>query len=84
MTSTNEGQAYSTNPTDTQVGSKSKSETASQQSAGDLAGRAMQHTASWKPSFNRRQSWSQEDQKHEMTLGNIGGVSTGPGFSERK
>lgn len=48
------------------------------------AARAMQHTNSWKPSFERRQSWSKEDQKRELQMSSINDhVKTGPGFTER-
>jgi hypothetical protein len=47
------------------------------------AQRAMNSTDTWKPSFNRRQSWSKEEHKHELQMGQIGDVKTGPGFTER-
>ncbi|KAH7134628.1 hypothetical protein B0J13DRAFT_85767 [Dactylonectria estremocensis] len=47
------------------------------------AARAMRHTSRWTPIFERRQSWSKEDQKHAMHLADIDSVKTGPGFSER-
>ncbi|KAH7146325.1 hypothetical protein EDB81DRAFT_794910 [Dactylonectria macrodidyma] len=47
------------------------------------AARAMRHTSSWTPMFERRQSWSKEDQKHAMHMADIDSVKTGPGFSER-
>ncbi|KAF5002139.1 hypothetical protein FGRMN_622 [Fusarium graminum] len=53
-------------------------------SAQAAAERCMQHTNSWTPSFQRRQSWSPEERKHEMHMDKIGQVSTGPGFSERE
>ncbi|KAJ4320211.1 hypothetical protein N0V84_005996 [Fusarium piperis] len=49
------------------------------------ADRCMRHTNSWTPDFGtvqRRQSWSAEDQKHQLHLAKINHVSTGPGFSE--
>ncbi|KAM0204942.1 hypothetical protein ACHAPA_008462 [Fusarium lateritium] len=52
-------------------------------SAQAAADRCMQHTNSWTPSFQRRQSWSPEEKKHEMHMDKIGQVNTGPGFSER-
>jgi hypothetical protein len=45
--------------------------------------RAMSHTNDWQPMLNRRQSWSKEDQKRFLQMSGIGGVTTGPGFSER-
>ncbi|KAF4339654.1 hypothetical protein FBEOM_6437 [Fusarium beomiforme] len=48
------------------------------------ADRCMRHTNSWTPSFQRRQSWSPEEQKHEMHMDKIGQVRTGPGFTERE
>ncbi|KAF9769546.1 hypothetical protein IL306_013036 [Fusarium sp. DS 682] len=47
------------------------------------ADRCMRHTNSWTPSFQRRQSWSPEEQKHEMHMDKIVQVSTCPGFTER-
>jgi hypothetical protein len=48
------------------------------------AARAMQHTNSWQPSFQRRQSWSKEDQKRELQMSTINDAAkTGPGFTER-
>ncbi|XEV05142.1 hypothetical protein FSHL1_010429 [Fusarium sambucinum] len=47
------------------------------------ADRCMRHTNSWTPSFQRRQSWSPEERKHEMHMDKIGQVNTGPGFTER-
>jgi hypothetical protein len=47
------------------------------------AQRAIQHTNSWQPKFNRRQSWSKEDQKRALQMSAIDGITTGPGFSER-
>ncbi|KAK1640711.1 hypothetical protein BDP81DRAFT_311745 [Colletotrichum phormii] len=40
-------------------------------------------TNSWKPSFERRQSWNQEDQKRALQMSRIEDVKTGPGFTER-
>ncbi|KAK0375753.1 uncharacterized protein CCOS01_13267 [Colletotrichum costaricense] len=40
-------------------------------------------TSSWKPSFERRQSWNQEDQKRALQMSHIEDVKTGPGFTER-
>ncbi|KAM0421467.1 hypothetical protein ACHAPT_010640 [Fusarium lateritium] len=51
------------------------------------ADRCMRHTNSWTPDFGvvqRRQSWSAEDQKHQLHMAKIDHVSTGPGFSERQ
>ncbi|RFN54662.1 hypothetical protein FIE12Z_1007 [Fusarium flagelliforme] len=48
------------------------------------ADRCMRHTNSWTPSFQRRQSWSPEERKHEMHMDKIEQVSTGPGFTERE
>ena len=47
------------------------------------AARAMDSTNSWKPSFERRQSWNKEDQKRALQMTGIDNVKTGPGFSER-
>lgn len=47
------------------------------------ADRAMRHTNSWTPSIPRRQSWSPQDQKHELHMAKIEIVETNPGFSER-
>ncbi|TKW55909.1 hypothetical protein CTA1_10962 [Colletotrichum tanaceti] len=43
----------------------------------------VERTNSWKPSFERRQSWNQEDQKRELQMSHIDDVKTGPGFTER-
>ncbi|KAK1980708.1 hypothetical protein LZ30DRAFT_555054, partial [Colletotrichum cereale] len=43
----------------------------------------IEHTNSWKPSFERRQSWNKEDQKRELQMSHIDDVKTGPGFTER-
>ncbi|KAK1447182.1 hypothetical protein CMEL01_09021 [Colletotrichum melonis] len=40
-------------------------------------------TSSWKPYFERRQSWNQEDQKRALQMSHIEDVKTGPGFTER-
>lgn len=47
------------------------------------AQRGMSHVDSWQPQFNRRQSWSKEEHKHAMQMGDMRDVATGPGFSER-
>ncbi|KAI9152151.1 hypothetical protein HJFPF1_09376 [Paramyrothecium foliicola] len=47
------------------------------------ASRAIDSTNSWKPSFERRQSWNKEDQKRALQMTGIDSVKTGPGFSER-
>ncbi|GKT61634.1 hypothetical protein ColTof4_02732 [Colletotrichum tofieldiae] len=43
----------------------------------------IERTNSWKPSFERRQSWNKEDQKRELQMSHIDDVKTGPGFTER-
>nr|XP_036577882.1 uncharacterized protein CTRU02_12189 [Colletotrichum truncatum]KAF6784978.1 hypothetical protein CTRU02_12189 [Colletotrichum truncatum] len=45
--------------------------------------RAIERTNSWKPSFERRQSWNKEDQKRALQMSHIEDVKTGPGFTER-
>lgn len=47
------------------------------------AQRGMSCVDSWKPQFNRRQSWSKEEHKHALQMSRVGNVKTGPGFSER-
>lgn len=47
------------------------------------AQRAMSRTDSWKPAFNRRQSWNKEEHKHAQHIPQIDAVKEGPGFSER-
>ncbi|OLN95833.1 hypothetical protein CCHL11_02689 [Colletotrichum chlorophyti] len=47
------------------------------------AARVIERTNSWKPSFERRQSWNKEDQKRELQMSHIDEVKTGPGFTER-
>jgi hypothetical protein len=44
---------------------------------------AVERTNSWKPSFERRQSWNKEDQKRALQMTGIDSVQTGPGFSEK-
>ncbi|KND92446.1 hypothetical protein TOPH_02925 [Tolypocladium ophioglossoides CBS 100239] len=48
------------------------------------AARAMDHTNSWTPSLDRRQSWSKEDQKRALQMSAMDGVKTGPGFTEKR
>uniref|UniRef100_L2FIY6 Uncharacterized protein n=1 Tax=Colletotrichum fructicola (strain Nara gc5) TaxID=1213859 RepID=L2FIY6_COLFN len=43
------------------------------------AARVIERTNSWKPSFERRQSWNKEDQKRELQMSHIEDVKTGPG-----
>lgn len=38
----------------------------------------------WKPSVDRRQSFSKEDHKRAMQMTTIDAVKTGPGFTEHK
>jgi hypothetical protein len=45
--------------------------------------RAMNRTNSWKPNFERRQSWNKEDQKRALQMTGIDDVKSGSGFSER-
>lgn len=48
------------------------------------AQRAMSGTAAWKPSFERRQSWSKQEQKHALHMTGIGEVKSGAaGFTEK-
>lgn len=46
---------------------------------------AIRHSSTWKPSsLDRRLSWSNQDQKHELQMSGIGGVTSGEqGFTER-
>jgi hypothetical protein len=88
MASIDEAQKYSANPHDSNHGAhstinKSTSAPATQGTA-EAVTRALQHTDSWQPRLDRRQSWSREENKHEAHMGAIGSVSTGPGFSERQ
>jgi hypothetical protein len=46
--------------------------------------RGMQHCTSWKPRFDRRQSWDQQDQKHALQMTGLQNVKEGPGFTENK
>ncbi|CAI0649470.1 unnamed protein product [Colletotrichum noveboracense] len=48
------------------------------------AARVIERTNSWKPSFERRQSWNKEDQKRELHMSHIEDVKTGPGITERR
>jgi hypothetical protein len=46
----------------------------------------MRHTQEWTPVFNRRQSWSREDQKREILMKGIaqdGNCERGIGFTEK-
>ena len=50
------------------------------------AARAMKHTQGWTPIFNRRQSWSREDQKRELLMKVVvqdGACEKGIGFTEK-
>lgn len=48
------------------------------------AARAMAATASWVPNLERQQTWSKEDQKHELQMNRVEDVRPGcPGFSAR-
>ncbi|KAJ6781248.1 hypothetical protein PWT90_08611 [Aphanocladium album] len=40
-------------------------------------------TTSWTPNFERRQSWSAQDRKHELHMAAVDDVRAGPGFTER-
>ncbi|EDO65104.2 hypothetical protein GE21DRAFT_5553 [Neurospora crassa] len=64
----------STSPATTRSKSHSQS-SASSSSSDAYAQRAMDHTSTWQPKLDRRQSWSQEQYKHEMQLrsGSTGG-----------
>ncbi|EHK46060.1 hypothetical protein TRIATDRAFT_299538 [Trichoderma atroviride IMI 206040] len=46
---------------------------------------AIRHSSTWKPSsLNRRLSWNNQDQKHELQMSGIDGVRSGEqGFTER-
>lgn len=44
--------------------------------------RGMRNTSAWKPRFDRRQSWSKEDQKHALQMTGLQDVKARPGFSE--
>lgn len=48
------------------------------------AKRAMTATDAWKPVLDRKQSWSNQEYKHEMQMGDLDDVKAGPGFTERK
>ncbi|OAA35928.1 hypothetical protein NOR_07736 [Metarhizium rileyi] len=50
----------------------------------DPSARAMSTIDAWKPSFDRRQSWSKEDQKHALHMSAVDGVQEGHGFTEKK
>ena len=58
--------------------------TSSSSSTAAGAQRAMSSTQAWKPSFGRRQSWSKEEQKHQLQMSKVGSVQEGPGFTERR
>lgn len=47
------------------------------------AERAMSSTQAWKPTFDRRQSWSKEEHKRALQMSKVGDVKEGPGFTER-
>jgi hypothetical protein len=45
----------------------------------------MSATESWKPSFNRRQSWSKEEHKHALQMTGIAQeADAGPGYTQKK
>ena len=46
--------------------------------------RVMTRTNSWTPALNRRQSWNNQERKHELQMHAVVDAPTGPGFSERK
>ncbi|KYK61298.1 hypothetical protein DCS_02440 [Drechmeria coniospora] len=48
------------------------------------AARAMDHTISWQPSMQRRQSWSKEDQKHQLQMSTMDTANKAPGFTEKR
>jgi hypothetical protein len=47
----------------------------------DTAGRGGA-SASWKPKYGRKQSWSQEDFKREMHMTTVMDEGTGQGYTE--
>ncbi|KAM7183857.1 hypothetical protein V8F20_012462 [Naviculisporaceae sp. PSN 640] len=47
------------------------------------AQRAMSSMDAWKPSFNRRQSWSQQEYKHHIQMSKVGHDQPDSGFTER-
>ncbi|KHN98425.1 uncharacterized protein MAM_03549 [Metarhizium album ARSEF 1941] len=51
---------------------------------GSAPARAMSAADAWKPGFDRRQSWSKEDQKHALQMCTVAGIETGLGFTETK
>ncbi|KXH66856.1 hypothetical protein CSAL01_01867 [Colletotrichum salicis] len=75
---------YTTSPTSTSHNNNNNNNN-NQSSPSSATPRAIVEstTNSWKPSFERRQSWSQEDQKRALQMSRIEDVKTGPGFTER-
>ncbi|KAG8417560.1 hypothetical protein J3459_006555 [Metarhizium acridum] len=49
----------------------------------EASARAMSAADEWRPAFDRRQSWSKEDQKHALQMRAVEGVKTGLGFTEK-
>lgn len=48
------------------------------------AARAMSSTSSWKPAYERKQSYHKEDQKHELQMSGLAGSGGGSGgFTEK-
>ncbi|KAI5462007.1 hypothetical protein BGZ63DRAFT_403276 [Mariannaea sp. PMI_226] len=45
--------------------------------------RAIQRTQQWVPDYERRQSWSREDMKHELHIMAISTISTCSNFTEK-
>ncbi|KAK6211829.1 hypothetical protein LQW54_005689 [Pestalotiopsis sp. IQ-011] len=46
------------------------------------AARAMSSTSSWKPAYERKQSYHKEDQKRELQMSGLAGAGGG-GFTEK-
>ncbi|KAL2203416.1 hypothetical protein CC79DRAFT_1373560 [Sarocladium strictum] len=77
-------------PAPTDAANTSSGVTADAQNPNDVpsrqidSDRGMQHCSSWKPRFDRRQSWDQQDQKHALQMTGLQNVKEGPGFTENK
>lgn len=47
------------------------------------AARSMQNTSDWKPTFDRRPSWSKEEHKHKLQMSAMDGSKQGQGFTQQ-
>ncbi|KAK3186372.1 hypothetical protein K4F52_004910 [Lecanicillium sp. MT-2017a] len=60
-----------------------KTEGSSSSGKSDECSREECRKTQWAPNYERRQSWSAEEQKHQAHVESIHAVKTGPGFTEQ-